>query len=200
MPLLLSASFSRPFSRSVVVVAIVAAVLGAVSSISLISTYRLTPLTTQLLLIIITVTTLSRCCIVALTDLYQPTHPSDDTGKLRALSSVPYSPNTAVQLANACVMFTTSLCISNILQRHKVPLINASSIMHLHSMIGCVMTDLSADTKAQVFHAQQEAADWRYKYGYEITPDALARRMANINQVCARRAGMRPLGICAYLI
>ncbi|KAI6012302.1 hypothetical protein BKA83DRAFT_4500786 [Pisolithus microcarpus] len=192
MPLLLSASFSRPFSHSVVVVTIVAAILSAVSSISLISTYRLTPLTTQLLLIVVTVATLSWHCIVALTDLYQPTHPSDDTGKLRALSSVPYSPNTAIQLADARVMFATSLCISNILQHHKVPekLIDASSITHLHSMIGCVMTDLLADTKAQVFHAQQEAADWRYKYGYEITPDALARRMANINQVCVRRAGM----------
>ncbi|KAI6018671.1 hypothetical protein PISMIDRAFT_20237 [Pisolithus microcarpus 441] len=81
MPLLLLASFSRPFSHSVVIVAIVAAVLGA------------------LLLIVVTVATLSRRCIIALSDLYQLTHPSDDTGKLRALSSVPYSPNTAVQLA-----------------------------------------------------------------------------------------------------
>ncbi|KAI6023267.1 putative proteasome subunit alpha type 6, partial [Pisolithus microcarpus] len=52
-----------------------------------------------------------------------------------------------------------------------------------------------ADAKAQVFCAQWEAADWRYKYGYEITPDALARQLANINQIYMQRAGMRPLNV-----
>ena len=46
--------------------------------------------------------------------------------------------------------------------------------------------------------AQMEAANFRYKYGYEITPDALARRLANMNQVYTQRAGMRPYGIGTY--
>jgi len=34
-----------------------------------------------------------------------------------------------------------------------------------------------------VQRAQSEAANFRYKYGYDITPDLLAKRIANINQV-----------------
>ena len=57
-----------------------------------------------------------------------------------------------------------------------------------------------ADARAQVQRTRQEAAQFRYKYGYEINPEALAKRMANINQVYTQKAGMRPLGIAMILI
>lgn len=38
-----------------------------------------------------------------------------------------------------------------------------------------------ADAKAQVQRAISEAANFKYKYGYNITPDLLAKRIANVS-------------------
>ena len=72
------------------------------------------------------------------------------------------------------------------------------------------MTGSIADARASVMRARGEAAEFRYKYGYEMPCDVLAKRLANINQVytqrvsfedglCSRLAEMRPTDQRAHL-
>ncbi|KAF2861394.1 proteasome core particle subunit alpha 1 [Piedraia hortae CBS 480.64] len=92
-----------------------------------------------------------------------------------------------------------------VLSQKKVPdkLMDASSVTHMYRLspsVGCVMTGAMPDAKASVNRAQAEAAEFRYKNGYEMPCDVLAKRIANISQVYTQRAYMRPLGVATTLI
>ncbi len=49
------------------------------------------------------------------------------------------------------------------------------------------MTGSIADARAFALRAQGEAAEFKYKYGYEMPCDVLAKRLANISQVYTQR-------------
>lgn len=69
-------------------------------------------------------------------------------------------------------------------------LIDPSSVSHVFKIspsVGCVMTGSIADARASVDRARGEAAEFRYKNGYEMPCDVLAKRLANINQVYTQR-------------
>jgi len=92
-----------------------------------------------------------------------------------------------------------------VISQKKVPdkLIDPSSVSYVYKLspsVGCVMTGSIADARASVTRARGEAAEFRYKYGYEMPCDILAKRLANINQVYTQRAYMRPLGVANTLI
>ena len=87
----------------------------------------------------------------------------------------------------------------------KVPdiFVDPSSVTHMFNItptIGCVMTGIISDARVAVQRARHEATKFKHKYGYDITPEALAKRIADINQVYTQHAYMRPLGVSMILI
>ena len=57
------------------------------------------------------------------------------------------------------------------------------------------MTGAIADARASVDRARGEAAEFRYKFGYEMPCDALAKRISNINQVYTQRVGFTLMAV-----
>ncbi|CAM6094628.1 unnamed protein product [Calypogeia fissa] len=66
--------------------------------------------------------------------------------------------------------------------------------------IGLLGTGMTADARSLVQDARQEAAEFKFKLGYEIPVDYLAKRLADKSQVYTQHAYMRPLGVAAMVL
>ena len=89
--------------------------------------------------------------------------------------------------------------------QRKVPdkLVDASSVSSLHKItrrIGMLAAGLHGDARSLVQKARAEAAEFRFKYGYEMPPDSLARVLADQAQVHTQHAYMRPLGVIPIIM
>lgn len=97
--------------------------------------------------------------------------------------------------ADSCVVLT----------QRKVPdkLHDPDSVTNLYPItdkIGLVMTGMVADARASVTRLRNEAAEFKFNYGYEIPVSYLAKRAADLAQIYTQHANMRPLGIAMIMI
>mmetsp|Transcript_21357 Transcript_21357/g.27604 ORF Transcript_21357/g.27604 Transcript_21357/m.27604 type:complete len:245 (+) Transcript_21357:49-783(+) len=86
----------------------------------------------------------------------------------------------------------------------KVPdrLMDPDSVTNMFKItehIGCMMTGMIADARSEVQRLRYEAAEFRFKYGYEIPVHVLAKRIADISQVYTQEASTRALACVAIL-
>ncbi|KAG5378284.1 hypothetical protein IGI04_026126 [Brassica rapa subsp. trilocularis] len=117
-----------------------------------------------------------------------------------------------------------SVCV---VTQKKVPdkLLDQSSVSHLFPVtkyLGLLATGMTADSRSLVTQARNEAAEFRFQYGYEMPADILAKwytlplplcvtqnlltmdvcadRIADKSQVYTQHAYMRPLGVVAMVL
>lgn len=74
-----------------------------------------------------------------------------------------------------------------------------SRVFAITERLGIVATGMAADGRALVHEARNQAAEFRFKWGYEIPPRVLAQWIADRAQIRTQHAGMRPYGVVAMI-
>lgn len=105
-------------------------------------------------------------------------------------------------LTSIGVRGSDSACV---ITQKKVPdkLVDPETVTHMYRITkhsGCVMTGMVADSDMMVQRGRYESSDFKYHYGYEMPPDMIAKRLADIGQSYTQIAHLRPLGCCMIII
>jgi 20S proteasome subunit alpha 1 len=100
-------------------------------------------------------------------------------------------------LTSVGVRGVDSVCIAT---QTKVPdkLHDPTSVTNMHKItetIGIVTTGIVPDSRSSIQRLRQEAAAFKFTYGYDMPVEALAKRAADMAQVYTQHAYMRPLGV-----
>ncbi|KAG6485599.1 proteasome subunit alpha type-6 isoform X2 [Zingiber officinale] len=95
-----------------------------------------------------------------------------------------------------------SVCV---VTQKKVPdkLLDQTSVTHLFPItnyLGLLATGMTADARSLVQQARNEAAEFRFKWGYEMPVDVFSKWVADKSQIYTQHAYMRPLGIVAMIL
>lgn len=77
---------------------------------------------------------------------------------------------------------------------------SVTRVFKVTKYIGMLVTGAAADARSIVQNARQQAAEFRFKFGYEIPVDYLAKVLADKAQVYTQHAYMRPLAVVSMLI
>ncbi|CAA6664633.1 unnamed protein product [Spirodela intermedia] len=123
--------------------------------------------------------------------------PRDASIKLYAFKAV-----KAAAITSIAVRGKDSICV---VTQKKVPdkLLDQTSVSHLFPItkyLGLLATGMTADARSLVQKARNEAAEFRFKWGYEMPVDVLAKWIADQAQVYTQHAYMRPLGVVAIVL
>ncbi|XP_068663303.1 proteasome subunit alpha type-6 [Aristolochia californica] len=95
-----------------------------------------------------------------------------------------------------------SVCV---VTQKKVPdkLLDQTSVTHLFPItkhLGLLATGMTADARSLVQQARKEAAEYRFRWGYYMPADVLAKWIADKSQIYTQHAYMRPLGVAAMVL
>lgn len=106
----------------------------------------------------------------------------------------------AINSASITSMAVTGKDSVVMVSQKKIPdkLLDPSTVSYMFQItpsIGMLAVGSIADARSLALRARAEAAEFRYKYGYEMPVQSIAKRMANMSQLYTQRAYMRPLGV-----
>jgi len=115
------------------------------------------------------------------------------------VSGLPRLLRTFAPLVSISIVYRGTDCVVLVSQKKVADkLIDPTSVSHMFKItdkLGCVSCGLVADAKSLVQRCRYEAAEFKYKNGYDIPVAYMAKRTANMAQVYTQHAFMRPLGV-----